>query len=315
MAYRLLPDESVPESIRRIHGEQIDNAIDEIDDGDLGPHDTVHQVRKRCKKIRGLVRLVRPCFEETYSEENAWFRDTARLLSDLRDAHVRTETVELLADAFSDGVDPEAFEPVRTELLECRDRLMEEQDPDDRLGEAQDRLETARQRPADWPLETTGFDAVAGGLRKTYRRARRRFRKAYDDPTTERFHEWRKRVKYHRYHCRLLEEIWDPLLDVRREAAHDLSDLLGDDHDLAVLRRTLSDRPDAYGGREGVRVLVGVLDRQRAEYQARARPLGAKLFAETPDDLVSRFGAYFDAWRREPAEPRPVGRVIVPADA
>lgn len=315
MAYRLLDDETVPESVRRIAVEQIDKAVDEIDDDDLGFHDTVHQVRKRCKKIRGLARLVRPCFEDVYGRENAWFRDTARLLSDLRDAHVKAETVELLAETFADTVDPEAFEPIRHELLERRDRLARRQGVEDRLAQARERFETARGRPAGWPLETTGYDAVAGGLAKTYRRARKRFREAYDDPSTERFHEWRKRVKYHRYHCRLLQEIWEPLLNDRRHAAHDLTDLLGDDHDLAVLRRTLTDEPEAFGGRERVRGLVGVLDRQRAEYQARARPLGEKLFAETPEALTDRFRAYFEAWRREPGPEPPVGQEIVPADA
>ena len=71
MAFQILADESVEEAVQRIVREQIDKAIDEINDRELDRHETVHQVRKRCKKIRGLIRLVRPQLEDTYDRENA----------------------------------------------------------------------------------------------------------------------------------------------------------------------------------------------------------------------------------------------------
>lgn len=63
MAYALAQDDDTVEAgMRRIAAEQIERAIAEIDDTGLDRHETVHQVRKRCKKVRGLVRLVRPAF-------------------------------------------------------------------------------------------------------------------------------------------------------------------------------------------------------------------------------------------------------------
>ncbi|MEZ4569166.1 MAG: hypothetical protein R2849_02320 [Thermomicrobiales bacterium] len=63
MAYRLEPDEALDVGVRRIATEQVEKALAELDDSDLDRHATVHQVRKRCKKIRGLLRLVRPGLE------------------------------------------------------------------------------------------------------------------------------------------------------------------------------------------------------------------------------------------------------------
>ena len=66
MSYAFRLDEPVQESIIRIAREQISKAIDEIEDEDLDRHDTVHQVRQRCKKLRGLIRIVRPALGKTF---------------------------------------------------------------------------------------------------------------------------------------------------------------------------------------------------------------------------------------------------------
>jgi hypothetical protein len=44
-------------------------------------------------------------------------------------------------------------------------------------------------------------------------------------------------VKYNRYHDRLIAPLWPPVFSAVRETAGELSDILGDDHDPAVLRR------------------------------------------------------------------------------
>ena len=58
MAVYLKQNETVAKSIERICKEQIDKAIDEIDDTAPTREKTVHQIRKRCKKLRGVIRLV-----------------------------------------------------------------------------------------------------------------------------------------------------------------------------------------------------------------------------------------------------------------
>jgi hypothetical protein len=67
MALRLQPQESVEAGIRRIVGEQLDAAL--VAPAQLDHHQAVHEVRKRCKRIRGALRLVRPVFEHDYRRE------------------------------------------------------------------------------------------------------------------------------------------------------------------------------------------------------------------------------------------------------
>ena len=102
MPYHFLENEPVDVGIKRIVREQIDRAMVEIDNAEPGPHETVHQVRKRCKKVRAMLRLVRTQFQLTYDQENAWYRDAARELSDVRDTQSRIECYDELMEHFAD---------------------------------------------------------------------------------------------------------------------------------------------------------------------------------------------------------------------
>lgn len=296
MAFRLLADESVEEAIQRIAREQIDNAIDEINNDELKRHEVVHQIRKRCKKIRGLIRLVRPQFEDTYGRENVWYRDSARRLSDVRDAQSIIGTFDELLDHFQDPIDRKAFSPIRQQLTDRRKNLVEEDiDIRKRLDAFLARMYEGRDRVAAWRLGDKGFNAVQGGLTKTYARGCTAMTEAYQNPSPETFHEWRKRVKYHGYHMRLLQPIWPGPMQARRDAADVLSDYLGDDHDLSVLRETLLERPTDFGNEETLQAVLGLTTQRQAELRAQAKRLGCRLYAEKPKRFAKRLHAYWKA--------------------
>lgn len=302
VSYRLERKESVRDGVRRIAREQIDKALDELADEKVDRHETVHQVRKRFKKIRGLLRLVRTGMEETYQRENAWYRDQAREFSHVRDAESLIETLEALQKRFQDPLNDEPFAVVRDWLEERRRRIADEQlDLEERLAALAGRLADARERVGDWELDGRDWDCVRAGVKKTYKRARRaaeRARKGRDDET---LHEWRKRVKYHWYHMRLLRDAWKPVLKARVDAADELADLLGHDHDLAVFQHTLASASSNFGETAEPAALLGLAHRRRAELQAEAFRLGPRLLAESPAAFVQRLGTYWKTWRRESA--------------
>lgn len=74
-----------------------------------------------------------------------------------------------------------------------------------------------------------------------------------------------------------------------------LSDLLGDHHDLAVLKRTVARVPDDFGGRERVRAFLRFVDRRRIQLQREAHALGQRVYAEKPKCIVRRLLAYWRA--------------------
>ncbi|MEX0818045.1 MAG: CHAD domain-containing protein [Pirellulaceae bacterium] len=300
MAYRIRRKKSVKKSVRKVAGEQIDKAIGEILDEDLDRHEMVHQVRKRCKKLRGLIRLVRPVFDD-YQQENEFFRDAARELSCVRDAQSIIDCYDDLIEHFENQIDRHTFASIRDELESRHQKIADDKiGLEKKLDEFLAKMREARQRVDQWKIDDDGFGAVEGGLINTYRRARKGLRNAYKNPTTESFHEWRKQVKYHWYHACLLRDIWPEMMSVQRGEADELSDLLGDDHDLVVLRQTLLNDPDHFAGKGDLQALIGLIHHRLAELQAEARPLGERLFAEKPKRLAARFHSYWKTWKRTP---------------
>jgi CHAD domain-containing protein len=294
MEYTIQPDETVSNGIKRIIRGKVDTGIGHID-SDMDRHETVHEVRKRCKEVRAALRLVRGVLP-TYSSENAHYRDAARRVSDIRDAQALIETFDdhvTPAVETRDALDEDTMSEVRAALVDRRETMAMDQDLDGRLEAIRAELVEGRERVDDLPIATEGFDAVAGGLRKSYRRARNRMEEAYEDPEMERFHEWRKRVKYHRYHSRLLRSAWVGPMKARRSELKTLSDLIGDEHDLAVFLETMS-KEELFDPttRES---LEQVIMARRSELQRKGRPVGERLFAEEPDELVERIRAYWMA--------------------
>ncbi len=297
MPYRFKhSDETVQHGLRRIAIEQLDKAVDEIDDLDLTRTVRVHQVRKRCKKLRALVRLVRPCFAD-YSAENATFRDAAAGLTFARDAGVMIATYDALMDAYGGEVARADFAGVRRHFTLRQKHEAEAGRIDNALARARAVLDAARGRARHWQIADDGFAALAGGLSKTYGRARNALARAADDGSAEAFHEWRKRVKHHGHHTRLLAPVWRGPLKARAKSASRLNDLLGDHHDLAVFAAALAADPQAFAAQDLVDAAIELAHRRQAALAAQAFPLGARLFATRKRDLRRLWQTYWDVWQ------------------
>src|SRR5262245_20287283 len=305
MAFRLPEGVTVAEGVRLIAREQIDHAIDELSDRSLALDLVVHEVRKRCKKLRGLLRLVRPGVGDSYARENAHFRDAARFLSPLRDDQSIIDAFDALRDHFGDQIDRKAFGTVKRRLTNRRKQRAERvTDVEERIAQVRGQMEARRDRAAHWSIDATGAEAWRGGFEQTYRRGRNAMALAYEMPTTEHFHEWRKQVKYHWHHTRILQPVWSDVLAVRCDAANTLGETLGMHHDLAVLRATLLDEQEGFDQR-AVQGVVGLIDRRRTELAASARPVGARLFADKAAGIGHRWVRYWDTWQEEQVARQP----------
>lgn len=146
--------------------------------------------------------------------------------------------------------------------------------------------------------------SVGPNLNRTYERGRKALKDAYRHPSDEGFHEWRKSVKDLWYHLRLLDPLWPGVMKALAAQAGSLADLLGDEHDLAVLRQTLAAEPDAFGTPGDVDAILELIGRRREELRADARLLGRRLYADKPAVFTDRLGAYWEAWHDENV-PRP----------
>lgn len=283
-------DVSVVAGLRRIAASQLQTALSELDDEALTLDERVLQGRKRCKKVRGLIRLVRPVFPD-YARENIALRDAARQLSGFRDAGAMVEIMQTLVSSETAGLDAAA----QTEMLnvvEVRRETVNDRAVVKALEVFRGEVEKALGRARRWRIEAEGWAAVSGGLVQSHERMRRAMRAAFETPSHETIHDWRKRVKYHWQHARLLREIWPQQMITYGEEAGRLARLIGDYRDFSLLRLELDD----IGGDIAEQAMSLAEARQQVIHDEIVS-LGRRLAAERPASLARRWGDWWEIWR------------------
>ncbi len=294
MAYRLSFEDNLPDSIEATAREELGTATTLLRDRfDDDPAEAVHEARKSLKKTRALLRLARTGLgDRVYRRENRTLRDAGRLISGARDADVLVETVERLAERYVGRIPAADFEGLRDHLRAASIASQAGSAGAGRLT-AVDMLDGVVGRIDDWPLERCQRKTLAAGMERAYRRGRRAFAAADADPTIERLHDWRKRVKDLWYHQRLVSPAWPEVVGAQAEEAHRLSEILGDDHDLAVLALRFDDEAE---DRPPVPIdpapLLELVAEWRAELLASARHLGGLVYAERPGAFARRNRRY-----------------------
>lgn len=281
-------DKSTAAAVRRIARQEIDSALGEVAAADLSFDEKVHRVRRRCKKLRGLVRLVRPGFN-AYSSVNAAVRDAASGLSHTRDAAVVVETLDALTRANKGSAETETYKRLRARLAERTGHKASPAAEARLLEEFAGHMGALADTVAGWRLQKSGFAALEGGLTDVYDRMGKSMRRARVVPSDENFHEWRKMVKYHWHHICLMHEAAPEVLAASRRAANTLGEALGDHHNLAVLIDIL----EASELQDDARAVRAAARERQQALAARAYDLGSQLTAETPRALAQRFERYW----------------------
>lgn len=261
MAYRIDIDRPLAKELPRIVCEQIDQAVKELTASRKPPQNAVHQARKHFKKIRALLRLVRHGLDDSYDLENAFYRDLAGGLRELRDADVLIQRFdELLQPRLARS---EGMRRIRKGLVKRRDALVQvKPDLTAVAGTIAAKLSAGRERAARWAAGPFSVEVLDEGFRRIYRRGRKAMKTAWEDSTTESWHEWRKAVKNHWYHTRLLHQVWPQRLKSRGQRLDQLGEMLGEWHDLSILIDMLNQKPGV-GGKQADRARVAQLAEER----------------------------------------------------
>jgi hypothetical protein len=144
-----------------------------------------------------------------------------------------------------------------------------------------------------WPLPGKRFALVSSGLQRTFADGRKALAVAASSATDDHLHDWRKRVKDHWHHTRLLSMAWPAAFKVRAGMLKDLSELLGWDHDLSMLQALLEQSPTVFGATAQHRELSELAFERRTCLQQEAFRLGRRLYAESPGALLKRWQRYW----------------------
>jgi CHAD domain-containing protein len=265
MAYRFKLDEDIADGVRRILGEQSDRAAMALASAGSDAASGVHEARKALKRMRALLRLVRPGLaDDDWLRENAALRDIARQLAGKRDAQVaRDMIVQLSAGA------PRPLEKALARLAASFDSDLA--GPGDAVPCARDGVRApemlAKVRTRLVRLSLTGdpLSIIEEGLAASHRRGRRTLARARDAGTPETLHELRKAVQLHWRQMTLLAAAWPALMKARAAEARRLSALLGEDHDLALLEsRAMASAGQGIGKADARRIASACRQHQAA---------------------------------------------------
>jgi CHAD domain-containing protein len=301
MPYRLKASESVPEGIRRIVIEEIDSATEQLSRSNSKNRDeAIHEARKSVKKIRGALRLVEPGLGDTYRKENRRLRDLGRQLSQFRDAAAIIETFDGVIKKYKDSLQENTLASIQRGLDKSKRETEQNLDIDKVVKGAIATLGSVRKRVNTWPLEANGFRAITPGLKATFRRGRKIMAVAQKDPRPENYHEWRKRVKDHWYHVRLLENVWTEMMQAHEASLKNLETWLGDDHNLVVLRDKLASKPEDYGGEKDMQLFLALADQYQKELREKSVSLGQRVYEEKPRQFTRNMEKLWDAWQQQP---------------
>lgn len=266
---------------------------------------SVHELRRMCKELRALWRMLRPVVgEKIYGPENERLRDAARAMAGARDAAVMLDTLEAmkkrrrgrrgredwrevgaafkghLAETLGEALAPATVESLTPALTGALDAFSATHEALDGLPPE---IEVAWQP----------------GVRQVYRLGRKRMETAYASGTDADFHNWRKSTKYLFFQLRLLERMKQARPGRRVKDLKKLEKVLGRDHDLAVLRDRIERL--AMANQAASERVLDDLARHSARLRKLARKPGKEQFADKPDAFI----ASIEKRSQRPPEPEP----------
>jgi CHAD domain-containing protein len=291
MAYRFKLKESLSRGVRRIGAEQFDMA-----EGHLrsvtDPAVSIHETRKCLKRLRALLRLGRLAVgEKPYQHENGELQRMGHLLSPARDAEVMRQTLVKLETRLSGN---------RKIIVDrLREHLNETAGPetDEVRGKVLSLLGRAKRRFAQIKVKNDGFDALEAGLHATYRKGRRALTRAQLEPDDEAFHDLRKSVQHHWRQMLLVSRAWPEVCRARASAARDVAQILGEEHDYAVLAAFADARRNNGLASDEIDIIRQDCHARQIELRNLALPRAKRLFAQQPRRFAHQMAVSWDAAR------------------
>lgn len=291
MSYELRADETLGDGMRRIVCRQMEGAINSSKAKQNGKSSPVHETRKHLKKARAALRLVRGEIDrDVWKREDRCLAKVGQLISEVRDAEVRLQTVRQLRE-YARGK--------RRSFEETEELLAFELDSfiaafSEWPQEAEERLCRTLERIKEWPLDGLNCKRLRENVQGTYKRGRQVLKKAIKKTNTKNLHTFRKRAKELWYQLRLLRPLAPKVFRELNDELKTIGEYLGQVHDLAFVAQRLSSIEPAR--KQGQRILNALIAARANELEFTAIALGERFYAERPRQFARRIAQYFSEW-------------------
>jgi CHAD domain-containing protein len=293
VGFRLKSGESVSNDVRRIVLRQLDLAASElVSVGDPESDEAVHDARRRVKKIRAIIRLIRPVLDKPFRSDPD-LRRVSKMLAPVADGKGVIDTLNELLHRYRKQLPRKTAAAIRSDLIAREKQIDRKAAQDGVLQEAKKTLRLERDRVKRWKLSEDGFRAIAPGLKEGVRRARDGMVTAWLHPTAGNHHTWRRHVKNHWFHVRLLQGRCNGGLQPYQHQLEALDGVLGEYHNLVLLHEVLVS--DSTLSRREVARCLRIVERYQRALRRNAQVLGMRIYDEKPRRFVRRVKRLWDA--------------------
>jgi CHAD domain-containing protein len=288
MAFVLKPDVPVAKGLGRLINKQLGVAADALTR--FGPDaEAIHKARTRVKKVRAVLRLFQEKLGGHYRSSNRRLRNVGHLLSELRDAEAMIETLHGLQGRYPRVLSRSRIDAVAAALRSRKERRLASANA--HVSRAIRELQWVRRRAPDHVRAIGGKSGLIKGVVKGYRRGREAMRHLSLSSDDHAFHTWRRRVKDHWYQVRLFEGL-DGRARARAQRLEKLETLLGDEHNLVVLRLALLEGRDGGSDPRTIALILGCITKHQARLRRHAIQIGGRLF----ENRAKIIGRSVEAW-------------------
>ena len=292
MSYRLDPAMPMSEALRSVALSETELAQTSLSTPP-DRHAGVHSARKCFKRLRSLLLLARPGMPEpVFANLTARVARIGKGLAAARDAQALLDAVDKLETNTEPGLGEGPMQSVRG-WLHKRRHAAEQTLEQTTASEAMRLLLELRPGLAGLTVYPDDFTPLAKGLERCYRDTRQHFKNVINSDDAEEMHEWRKGVQYHWRQMQLLTPCWPSELSARAEAARALSQLLGDDHDIAMLMHLVATPTMTFGSPEDTAAFMKRCRKRHKALRKDAKVKGKRLFVERPGPFAERIHAYW----------------------
>jgi CHAD domain-containing protein len=263
-----------------------------------GADEAIHEVRRRGKQVRALLRLIRPAIRNDFKAIDRSYRNAGRLLAPARDTRIVVDTFDELLPVDDPSVDSETHQAIRSSLEApaVKEAAIVFEVDGGLASDAAQLLRGARERASGLRIAERAA-SIADGATRTYTQGKTAFDRLATEPSPSVFHRWRIRVKQRRHQIAYLADFAPSDLSDSHEHLYELSDLLGAAHDLVVLRDHLEEAATGVPVEE-LRRMLAITDQRRTQLESRAFQMGAALFDASPEQMHGSLVTIWETWDR-----------------
>jgi len=264
-------------------------------------HTYAHEARKATKRLRAILQLLKPVLKEVdFKVALRTFEQIANMLAELRDANSRLLAIERLIITFNQREDHTSLVVVRN-YLKTELTQIEQKDYVEIFNQISQHTSYIEYQMRNWVIDKPGRMLIFTSIEKIYRKARKLVRKAYKHNQHDLLHAFRKQNKFLLHHTELISNIWPEVMEAYISEFEKLSDLLGEEHDLALLHTYIETLTNNNELSDEVGTALALISNRRTYLQNSIFHLQSKIYVDSPKSFAKRLRKYWDNWQANEA--------------